>query len=515
MTIEKLPGVYYKEDVSYELSGIGSKIPIFIGVSGNLPSYSFISYNDENKTTQFGYGKVIETGVTEGGYTEVEVLSNSVDGFEGNKYYVVSDAVTDGTSIYQLYSDAGSTGTGLYVTIEKHHVTDGTQAIKYESYNKIKVPIKDGGLGTETTVTSEIDERTGKKIEVDNLVDNHLLKRIKEFYTEARLVSSGDIGVPHIYVIDVGDGEDIDVWKNAIKTAKSLHDATVEFYIGSKIKSINNTDKICIGENTELKDFISMVYYGLNDSTVNDTDDSDYGLIDCARDLDLRYAFFTVEGGYDPITKLYDYEIIDENLINLTEELRPGYSRVGLIEPLLAGKTIARICCTPNNTEPGYFTYRSVKEGTFHPRTKHDMLELQNHGIIFNRDEHINGVIYPKINLCVSTSFVETNQRPADALFHARFNSDDLLRDVFEACYSQIKNNESATNIAYLQTRINKLVNDRVTAEEMIKYNDKDKTGTKLFVAEHDANPYNIIVYGQIQPVKCTVAIEVQATIKI
>ena len=99
------------------------------------------------------------------------------------------------------------------------------------------------------------------------------------------------------------------------------------------------------------------------------------------------------------------------------------------------------------------------------------MLALQNAGIIFNRDEHINGNVYPKINLCVSSAFA-SNPRPADAMFHARFNADDLLREVFEACYSQIKANESATNIAYLQTRINKIVNDRVSSEEMIQYDE-------------------------------------------
>ena len=175
---------------------------------------------------------------------------------------------------------------------------------------------------------------------------------------------------------------------------------------------------------------------------------------------------------------------------------------------------MARICCTPSNTEPGFHEYRSVEPGEFKDRTKAEMLKLQNAGIIFNRDEHINGNVYPKINLCVSTSFAATT-RPADALFHARFNSDALLREVFEACYSQIKANESATNLAYLQTRINKIVNDKVSAEEMIKYDEKTENGTKLIVNQSDADPYSLIITGQMQPQKCTVAIEVEATVKI
>ena len=33
--ISTLPGVYYSENVGYELSGTGSKIPVIIGVTGN------------------------------------------------------------------------------------------------------------------------------------------------------------------------------------------------------------------------------------------------------------------------------------------------------------------------------------------------------------------------------------------------------------------------------------------------------------------------------------------------
>ena len=524
MAIDKLPGVYYNEDITYELNGVGSKIPIFIGVSGNRASYTFTSYSNAKKKAKYGTGRVKETGVVNNNYTEVEVLTNLPDKtFVGNTYFIESDAKTDGETAYELFTDAGTTSANIFVTIQEEYVVNGTKALQFEHYTEINQLIEDGGIGVETTTQvvlgddgmPVIDESTGKYKEeiINHLSENPLLKRLKEFYEESRLLTSGDIGVPHVYVIDVGKGNSLSVWKEAIKTAKSLHDATVEFYIGATVKE-ETVDGVTVRKSVlpctitvknetkdvELSDFMNMVYTGLDDT------DEDYGLEDCAKNLDLRYAFTTITG-------VSDKEIIDTDLINFTNVCK--HSRIGLIEPLLAGKTVARICCTPNNTEPGYYAYRSVVEDTFHPRTKHDMLKLQNNGVIFNRDEHINGNIYPKINLCVATSFADSSHRPADALFHARFNADSLLRDVFEACYNQVKNNESATNIAYLQTRINKLVNDRVTAEEMVKYNDKEDSGTKLYVAESDSNPYNIIVYGQIQPVKCTIAIDVRATIKI
>ena len=224
-----------------------------------------------------------------------------------------------------------------------------------------------------------------------------------------------------------------------------------------------------------------------------------------SHELDLRYGF---------TTKLNASS--DADLIALTNETTGiRKSRIGICEPLLFGKSIARICCTPSNTEPGYLVYRSVEPGDFKRRSREEATALQNAGIIFNRDEHITNNIYPRMNLCVATSFASTQKRPADALFHARFNADALLREIFEDCYSQIKANESTTNIAYLQTRINKRVNDKVSAEEMVKYNERTGVGTKLVANASDSNPYSVVITGQIQPVKCTIAIDVQATIKV
>lgn len=79
--------------------------------------YNFTSYDSSTKDNEWGTGTAKQTGVTSGDYTQIEVITNSVDGFVGNKYYIISDAETDGTTTYQLYEDAGTTGTGIYVTI--------------------------------------------------------------------------------------------------------------------------------------------------------------------------------------------------------------------------------------------------------------------------------------------------------------------------------------------------------------------------------------------------------------
>ncbi len=86
---------------------------------GDKITYSFISYGDKNGETEWGTGTAETTGVTKGNYTQIEVKTNSVDGFVGNKYFIISSAKANGTNIYKLYTDAGTTGADIWVSIEE------------------------------------------------------------------------------------------------------------------------------------------------------------------------------------------------------------------------------------------------------------------------------------------------------------------------------------------------------------------------------------------------------------
>lgn len=80
-------------------------------------TYNFISYADSEGETEWGRGTVETTGETSGNYIEVEVKTNSSDqSFVGQKFFVISSAKTDGT-IYTVYTDAGRTSAGFYVSI--------------------------------------------------------------------------------------------------------------------------------------------------------------------------------------------------------------------------------------------------------------------------------------------------------------------------------------------------------------------------------------------------------------
>ena len=80
-------------------------------------TYAFTSYADAEGETEWGSGTVETTGVVSGDYTDVEVKTNTNESFVGQKFFVISNAQTDGNTIYPLYSDAGTTAAGIYVSI--------------------------------------------------------------------------------------------------------------------------------------------------------------------------------------------------------------------------------------------------------------------------------------------------------------------------------------------------------------------------------------------------------------
>ena len=119
-------------------------------VDGNATVYAFTSYADANATTQYATGTV--TVLTKNArYATIQVLTNSVDGFVGNKYRInftdANAATAANTGVYQLYSEDGSDPQNLYVTVAAdanpdwpYHtnddVTDIANGVKVQRYQK-------------------------------------------------------------------------------------------------------------------------------------------------------------------------------------------------------------------------------------------------------------------------------------------------------------------------------------------------------------------------------------------
>ena len=381
MAITKIPGVYLNEEVDYELSGTGSKIPIWIGLTGNT-----------------------------------------------------------GTASYKV---------------------DGTSIMKFTQYDDLNKATTAGGIGAVTGDTST----------------NTLNLTLKQFFKESALKQVDDIGVPYIYVIDVGDGTDKDAWLNAIETALSKNDADLLAFVGTE--NITNYSVV---------DLMKATRAALETRTTT---------------FAIFNAFFTKK------------DATDEQLIALTDATNGiQKSRIGVVEwdDYRYGKSIARICLTPYSNEVGFLPYRSVEPGTFPDRTSAEKLALQNAGIIFNHDEIVNDAINPRMNLCLATSFAATN-KPADSMFHARFIADEVLKEIYEVAYPFIKANDTATNLVKLQVKVDTVVDSFIREGECVAWNKDTGLGTRLIVQESDKNPYDIEIVGSIQPVNAIIAINVREKI--
>jgi hypothetical protein len=95
----------------------------------------FISYGDAEGTNEYATGTVqaLVYGPWEGtNYHKVKVVSNSIDGFIGNEYYITTEGQTGptlvGDTLYELFTDSAlSQGTGIYVKITRDYYPGFTQ----------------------------------------------------------------------------------------------------------------------------------------------------------------------------------------------------------------------------------------------------------------------------------------------------------------------------------------------------------------------------------------------------
>lgn len=332
---------------------------------------------------------------------------------------------------------------------------------KFKNFPACNASVANGGLGTSTT-------------------NNPLLAFLKDFFEENKKINSDDLSVPYVYVIDLGVGTTTtgsgneavtslttSAWTNAMALAKSKREVQAEVFVG--FKKVHGTSDII--------DLLKAAAESIDDDS---------------EDGNPRVAYFTIEGCTDAELK----DIADDTKAKFIQD-----SRVGFAEYLLFGKTVANILCTPHDEEPGYTDYRSVTPGTFTERTPDEEDELQAAGVIFNRDERAGSEIHPKINLAVSTAFgASPDSRPNDALLHARRNVDQLIREAYMILYTQLKRNETETNINYLQSDLDVLVNAKIRNGEM---ND----GTEINVTEDEVNPYDLHAEGVAVPVNSTLLI--------
>lgn len=390
---------------------------------------------------------------------------------------------------------------------------------KWDGYKELRKKQSEGGI------TQNGDEDT-------DLKDNPLLRLLKGYFTETNPTDTESICPPYIYVINLGNTvTDIATWESAFEASKAYRDITLECYYG--MENITATS-----EKSGIQQGIDAAHTSLKDK---------------AKHLNLRRGFTTIKVTNDEAPALTNNiinsnnnsdksnnsdknnsnknnnnnKIVKSNIINsiagteYDSDLKTlavankSYNRIRIIEPQYFGRFMGRVCSTPIGEEMGYYQFNSINPGVFAARTPEQMLDLQSSGVIFGRDEYSASTFYPKINLGVATNFAQgVNNRPADSLDSARRIADWMLQQVFDLCYPQIKARETFSNIAQLQTKINTLIQRAISNGYVVKYDEKENPeGTYLDVIESDDNPYAMIVQGNIQPINCTIAINVDATI--
>ena len=189
-------------------------------------------------------------------------------------------------------------------------------------------------------------------------------------------------------------------------------------------------------------------------------------------------------------------------------------SRIALLEPNNYGSLLAKICNTPYYLEPGYIPLNSVSVGTFELLSSEERDKLCMSGLVFGEDDMILPVTVPRICLGVSSSFGRpysvTSQgyenRPADALLHARRNADHHIREVLGILAYQIKRNETSVTLQYVKNEVMGYFERELSKGTIQAYS--------FNVNESTLNPYCLQVTGSIVPVNSTMAIEFYNTIQ-
>lgn len=77
--------------------------------------YNYQSFNADGSVA-YGNGKAQLTGIISGDYTQVIIIEDVTPEFVGQKFYILTNAVADGTTLNQLY-DADKQSVGLAVKI--------------------------------------------------------------------------------------------------------------------------------------------------------------------------------------------------------------------------------------------------------------------------------------------------------------------------------------------------------------------------------------------------------------
>ena len=484
MPVERAPYLIYSESVAtvdYDINSDADVLAIIAPTrfAKNLSNsviesetlYKLKIYSEQEGTTLVGNCtcKLVETESET--HIQLMVVESDSDSITvDTKYFVVKDAKTDESVMYELFSSVGSTNTSAnkYAKLSTEVVTKWyTPTIKEDEllvFNKYSL----------ASVMIESEE---------------LKKVLKDFFLENAYYSQADnLGVPKVMVVPIPENPTVANVIDAYKLLRKYRKITAIGCVGMgespNLSSLGVTLRTYLMED-QVEGQLKIVYIKAPEKGADETID-DYA----TKIANLNQRHIEGEGS------------------DATEVDGANSSRIAFIEPKHYGTLLAKICNTQYFLEPGYLPINSLTVGEFDVLSNDERDKLCMSGLIFGEDDVLLPTTVPRICLGVSSSFGRPysvtadgyETRPADGLIHARRNVDHHVREILGILAYQLKRNETSVSIDYIKNQVMSYFEAELGKGTIQAYS--------FNVGESSWNPYCLLITGAIIPINATLAIE-------
>ena len=141
--------------------------------------YSYHSFNADG-SVEYGTGKAQLTGIVSDDYTQVVIIEDTTPEFVGQKFYILTDAVVDGTTLNQLYdADKQQIGLAVKITLYSDTTYKSCSIKEYVDY-MISHYAGGGSLGPSTVDSEAIIDGTIKIEDLSDEVKDKLQATVDE-----------------------------------------------------------------------------------------------------------------------------------------------------------------------------------------------------------------------------------------------------------------------------------------------------------------------------------------------